>query len=176
MHFKPILKGLQKRLPHILVATLTVVGLLVVLLSWKIVDLSRANLQLSSQQKHLFARLTVQPIEIEMRPASIVEDLPRFGELEQVVVDTQSLFEQAGLLLRDATHTPQLLDTESKSGKVEITVHGKGEYRAIKKAIANLLEQHEEVALQSLALSRERSTESALQFEARFTFFHRVQK
>lgn len=172
----PIARRLPEKLSYILIVTLFAVGLVVAALSWRVASLSHTNTELRLQETRFLERLAVQPTGTTLQRVSLLPALSVFDAFENVAVDTQRFFHDARVTVRDATHTPLPGDADSDIRKVEITVHARGEYLAIKKAIAALLDQHEELALKSLTISREQSIDGAPQVEARFTFFHRKQR
>jgi hypothetical protein len=147
------------------------------LLSARIAALEDENRGLQRREGELAARLALPAADAGTKLASLLPPLPAFEALARVTADTQHLFKQAGLTLRDASHTPLNADADPGSaiGEVEIAVHLKGDYPATKKAIAGLLAAHDELALKSLTMNREQAADAAPQVETRFTLYHRRQ-
>jgi hypothetical protein len=160
----------------LLLAAAALVGVAIVLLSLRIDAMDAENNRLQRKEEELAARLALPVAGDGTRLASLLLPLPAFEALTRVTADTQRLFKDAGLTLRDAAHTPLNADTGGEIGQVEIAVHLKGDYPATKKAIAALLAGHDELALKSLTMTRDQAADGAPQIETRFTLYYRRQQ
>jgi len=159
----------------LLAAVLAVIVLAILALSLRIAVLAEDTRALRRQEAELAARLA-RPAAPAPSLVSLLPSLPPFAALAKVTADTQRLFRDAGLSLRDAAHTP--LDADGRAGaddigQVEITLHLKGDYPATRKSIGALLVSHEELALKSLSMNRDQAIDTAPQVETRFTLYYR---
>lgn len=80
--------------------------------------------------------------------------LPPADDVRQVAADLQSIAAEHGLAVSDVSFSPSLVDGSSKAQQIAITVHMKGSYSALKKALSALLWSHETLALDRLSLRR----------------------
>jgi hypothetical protein len=176
---KPILNLLSTRHARsrpLLSIAIALAGAAILLLSARIAALEAENRSLQRREGELAARLLLPVADAGTKLASLLPQLPAFEALARVTADTQRIFKDAGLTLRDAAHTPLNADAGGAIGQVEIAVHLKGDYPATKKAIAELLAEHDELALKSLTMNREQAADAASQIETRFTLYHRRQQ
>lgn len=138
----------------------------------------------TNQLKNTTLKRQIQALEAQLRaplipgaigkPQELLAHLETSDTLPALANDLQALAGQNGLMLSDAMYKPLNEVAKSDIGRIEINVHLKGSYLPLKKMIAAMLILHEGLALESLSMRRNRSTEAAMEMDVRFTFFYRV--
>ena len=103
----------------------------------------------------------------------VLAQLATLERLPVIVGDLQTMAAKNGLTLADASYKPIDDKAGAELGRVEIGARLTGTYLPLKKTIAALLAAHEGLALQSLALRRNRSTDAAMDIELRFSLYYR---
>jgi hypothetical protein len=99
--------------------------------------------------------------------------LGKIDELDNIASDLHALAVENGLMLIDANYQMASDEAASHLGRVEISLRLKGGYIPARKVIAAMLSSHAGLALDSVSVQRQRSIDSALEIDLRFTLFYK---
>lgn len=138
--------------------------------------LNTKNVSLEKRTRLLEAEIR-QPVELTPKAhvQNPTEQLAKFARVSIVTSDLQSVAAKNGLVLIDANYKPVDEIADADIGRMEIVSHVKGTYLALKTTIANMLAAHEGLALDSISIRRNHSTDVILEIELHFSFFYRKQ-
>ncbi len=139
----------------------------------------RAQNEGLAQQIHILETQLRVPQKAALHDPSLDlnKQLASFDRLTIIVKDLHTLATQNGLNLSEASY--KLMDDGAGSisadtddiGRIEIQARLSGNYVPLKSTIANLLAAHDGLALESLSLRRNRSTDLAMEIDLRLSFF-----
>jgi hypothetical protein len=128
-----------------------------------LLDKARA-LQNAEQDSAVAAAPLAQPLSARLAPLST---------LALVTADMQALAQQNQLQIATASYQPANDPVLSDVVRVDISATLRGAYLPTKKLLADMLATHPSLALQSMALRRERSTDAVLEVETHWILFCR---
>ena len=132
------------------------------------------NKTAAAKVQMLEAQLRAQATDPVAARQNLAAQLPGFDSLSLVTADLQSLADQNGLLMSDASFKPAT-DSQAAAGigRVEVNARIKGAYLPLKKTLATMLATHGGLALDSLSLRRARASDIVMDIDLRFTYFYR---
>lgn len=132
------------------------------------------NQAASGKLRLLETALRAQVAVIAAQPQNLPSQLTNFDTLSQVTADLQALAAQNGLLLSDASFQPAAnAQTDTETGRIEVTARIKGAYVPLKKTLSTILTIHPGLALESLSMRRARAADVVADIDLRFTYFYR---
>lgn len=133
-----------------------------------------ANDASAAKLRSLETSLRTQAAATAALPQNLPGQLASFDTLSQVTADLQALAAQNGLLLSDATFKPAAnAQSDTSTGRIEVTARLKGAYVPLKKTLGAMLAAHPGLALESLSMRRARASDLVADVDLRFSYFYR---
>lgn len=93
------------------------------------------------------------------------------AQIDALAADLHTLAVEQGLAVADATYTEGSSAGEAK--RMDINVHLRGGYPAMKKVVAQLMQDYPSLALEMVSAQRQRTMDTVLEIDLRLAFFYR---
>ncbi|MBC3873840.1 hypothetical protein [Undibacterium flavidum] len=144
---------------------------------------------LRSQEAQLVQQIRTLEVELRRPIAPVarehnVDVQQRLASFERLAVVIKDLHTQAslnGLIVSEASHQPsddavgEASEGRHEIARIDIRAKMTGTYVGLKASLASLLSAHDGLALESLSLRRQRSTDAVMEIDVGLRFFYRKQ-
>lgn len=121
-------------------------------------------------------KMNLSQIELSDHPDQlnpVRRKLASFNRLSAVATDLDKLALENDLRVTEVSCQPVEDAISKEIFRLQITVHLKGGYVAVKKIIAGLLAEHDGLALESISMERSNPTDLTSNVELGFVFYYR---
>jgi hypothetical protein len=103
---------------------------------------------------------------------SFTPKFPAFLGIATLAGDAQQELFSEGVKSQDFNQVPNSREVSAGINQIEISLRFQAEYHKTKKVLSALLDKHEELALRSLSISRERASDIDERVEVRIVTFY----